>query len=234
MKARSMLRLAVGVVLAGLAFGWPGFHRDGSFRAGMVPVRMEGNQGRTLLVSRYEVQVASWRRCYEDGGCSYMPPVHAGRGTFPITGVNWLDVEEYLAWANSHSGGGLRLPTLAEWREMYRPLAQPKPAPYFTDPRLAWASNYGQERTPSGPVRPKGSFSTTPDGIADLDGNVWEWTASCFSSGFNGPKGNMCPAFVAAGEHEAVVSVFIRNPGLGGCATGTPPTHLGFRLVADN
>jgi formylglycine-generating enzyme required for sulfatase activity len=233
MESRNVLRLGLAVLLAGLAVSWPGLHHDGSFRAGMVPVHMESNGGRTLLVSRYEVSATSWRQCYDDGGCSYMPAIPAGRESFPITGINWLDVGEYLAWANARSGGGLRLPTLAEWREMDRSLVQARPAPYFTDPRLAWAADYGQEKTPTGPVRPRGSFSTTPDGISDLDGNVWEWTSSCFRADFNGQSASMCPAFVAAGEHEAVVSVFIRNPGLGGCATGAPPTHLGFRLVAD-
>jgi formylglycine-generating enzyme required for sulfatase activity len=228
-----MFRTGLAVLLTALAVSWPGLQPDGAYRAGMVPVRLQGNGDRTLLVSRYEVSVASWRQCYEDGGCSFMPATPAGRDAFPITGVNWLDVSEYLAWANGRSGGGLRLPTLAEWREMDRPLLHAKPAPYFTDPRLAWAADYGAESAPTGPVRPRGSFSTTAAGIADLDGNVWEWTASCFSSAFGGAKENLCPAFVAAGEHEAVVSVFIRNPGLGGCATGTPPTHLGFRLVAD-
>lgn len=229
-----MLRLGVAFLLAGLTVSWPSLYPDDSFRAGMVPVRMETNGGHTLLVSRYEVSAASWNQCYADGGCTYLPAVPAGRGAFPITGVNWLDVVEYLGWANARSGGGLRLPIIAEWRELDRTLVQAKPAPYFTDPRLAWAAHYGQEKTPIGPVRPRGSFSTTLDGISDLDGNVWEWTSSCFSSGFNDHNGSMCPAFVAAGEHEAVVSVFIRNPGLGGCATGTPPTHLGFRLIADN
>lgn len=228
-----MLRTGLSVLLAVLTVSWPGPQPESAYREGMVPVRLHGKGDHTLFVSRYEVSVASWRQCYEDGGCSFMPAMPAGRDGFPITGVNWFDIGEYLAWANGHSGGGLRLPTLAEWREMDRPLVHAKPAPQFTDPRLAWAADYGEESTPTGPVRPRGSFSTTPAGIADLDGNVWEWTSSCFSSAFNGEMKDRCPAFVAAGAHEAVVSAFVRNPGLGGCATGTPPTHLGFRLVAD-
>jgi formylglycine-generating enzyme required for sulfatase activity len=95
---------------------------------------------------------------------------------------------------------------------------------------MAWAANYDQEKAIGGPVQKSGAFSTTPDGIADLDGNVWEWTSSCFRPDFE----SLCPAYVAAGEHEATVSIFVREPALGGCATGTPPAHLGFRLVADS
>lgn len=232
MDKNNMPRLGAAILVAGLAALWPSLHRGGSFNAGMMPVVMETQGSKTLFVSRYEVTVASWRQCYEEHGCSYMPKT-LGAATNPITGVNWFDVNEYLSWVNSRSAGGLRLPTLDEWRELDRPLAKPKPAPYFTDPRLAWAADYGQESTPTGPVLPQGSFTTTAAGISDLDGNVWEWTSSCYKPGFEGEAKALCPAFVAAGAHEAVVSVFVRNPASGGCATGSPPTHLGFRLVAE-
>jgi hypothetical protein len=35
------------------------------------------------------------------------------------------------------------------------------------------------------------------------------------------------------GEHVAAMSYLIRNPARGGCAVGTPPAHLGLRLVSD-
>jgi formylglycine-generating enzyme required for sulfatase activity len=209
-----------------LALSWPGAARDAGFRAQMLPIAIAGH---TLQVSRYEVTVASWRRCFADGGCPHMPASSSVSDQLPVTGVNWFDVNEYLEWANTREGGSLRLPTLAEWRVIARTLAHEKPAPLFTDPRLAWAANYGQETAQSGPLRIVGSFSTTSEGISDLDGNVWEWTSSCAKPGF----GDQCPAYVAAGEHEAAVSVFVRDPASGGCAMGTPPAHLGFRLVAD-
>lgn len=230
-----MLRLALGVVVAGgLALGWPALrHHDPSFKAGMVAVSLHEAGNHPLLVSRYEVSWASWQQCFQEGGCSYLPKPAPGGAALPVTGVNWFDASEYLAWANARGGGGLRLPTIAEWRELDRSLARPKPEPAFSDPRLSWAATYGQESTPVGPVRPMGSFSTTPDGVSDLDGNVWEWTSSCYKTGLGPNAESLCPAFYAAGAHEAAVSVFVRNPALGGCATGTPPTHLGLRLVAD-
>lgn len=228
-----MFRGTIAVMIAALAVSWSGWALDSSFRDQMVPVRMLGDGGRTIFVSPYEVTAASWQQCYREKRCSHMPIVPADSGAYPVTGVNWFDVSEYLAWANARSGIGLRLPTLAEWRKMDRTLVPPKQAPLFTDPRLAWAANYGQEKSPSGPVRHSGTFSKTPEGIFDLDGNVWEWTSTCYKPGFEGQDSNMCPAFVAAGEHEAATSVFVRDPASGGCATGSPLAHLGFRLVAD-
>ena len=216
-----------------LALSLTGNRHDDSFGGQMVPITLKDRGGHTLLVSRYEVTVASWRQCYQEGGCHNMPESPEGSGNIPVTGVNYIDVGKYLDWANAHSNHVLRLPTIAEWNAINQTPANNKRVLRFTDPRLAWAADYGQEKSPTGPPRPSGSFSTTSSGIADLDGNVWEWTSSCFKPGFESATENRCPAFVAAGEHEAVVSLFVRDPASGGCALGTPPTHLGFRLVSD-
>lgn len=201
---------------------------DPALLTGMVPVKMA--DGHVLSVSPTEVTVADWMRCVEDRGCTHGVKTPPKTPSQPVTGVNWFDVNEFLAWASARSGANLRLPTQDEWRWLNRSLEKPKAPPLFTDPRLAWAANYGRESNTGGPVKPSRSFSTTPDGIADLDGNVWEWTSSCAVAGL-GPAD--CPAYVVEGEHEAVISIFIRNPANGGCATGTPPTYVGFRLVTD-
>jgi formylglycine-generating enzyme required for sulfatase activity len=216
-----------------LALSWTGNRHDESFGAQMVPITLKDRGGHTLLVSRYEVTVASWRQCYQEGGCPHMPESPLGSDSVPVTGVNYIDVGKYLEWANTRSKRVLRLPTIEEWRAINQTAVKKAPQLRFTDPRLAWAASYGQEKSPAGPPRPSGSFSTTPSGIADLDGNVWEWTSSCFRPGFESSTENRCPAFVAAGEHEAIMSLFVRDPASGGCALGTPPTHLGFRMVSD-
>ena len=227
-----MLRSAVAIVLGTLVISWAGLPHDASLREHMLPVKMAVDQ--TLLVSQFEVTAEDWQRCVHEKGCSHQPRVTGGQTRRPITGVNWFDVNGYLNRANALSGGGLRLPTKDEWYWLNRSLVKPKPAPLFTDPRLAWAAEYGQEKSPGGPVRPSGTFATTPDGISDLDGNVWEWTKSCAAQGFEGKNAGYRSAYVVEGEHEAVIPVFERNPASGGCATGSPPTYLGFRLVSSN
>ena len=228
-----MLRSVFAIVLGVAAISWAGRTLDRSIRDQMNPVHMVTDAGQMVYVSRYEVTISSWAQCYKDKACSHSPPPSQLGKPGPITGVNWFDVQDYIAWAKSRSGLKLRLPTLAEWRELDRTLVKPKRPPLFTDPRLAWAAGYGLETSPNGPVRASGSFSTTPDGVSDLDGNVWEWTSTCYKLGFEGKDQKNCPAFIVAGQHEAAMSVFVGNPASGGCATGTPPTYLGFRLVAD-
>ena len=40
-----------------------------------------------------------------------------------------------------------------------------------------------------------------------------------------------CGVRVVEGQHRTYVTDFIRDARAGGCAVGTPPANLGFRLV---
>jgi formylglycine-generating enzyme required for sulfatase activity len=227
-----MLRGTAVILICAVLVSWAGSTHKVNFRKQMVPVRMAGNIGKTLLVSPFEVSVAEWSRCSRAKVCKHQP-VSSRDENVPVTGVNWFDVNQYITWANSQSGGRLRLPTHEEWRWLNRDLQKPEAPPAFTDPRLAWAANYGGDPGAEGPVKPRGSFSRTSDGISDLDGNVWEWTSTCAKPTLNGSDPSFCAAYVAEGEHEAAISIFVRDPRSGGCTTGTPPAHIGFRLVAN-
>lgn len=227
--AASATLLALAAALSGLA--WQ-HSSPPTMNLDLVAVPVEGG---VLLVSRHEVSIAEWQLCFDAGGCSFKPRPGPGAigENFPVTGVNWFDVNEYAAWARQRSGLPLRLPTLAEWNAMaHKPASDQQRPKLFTDPRLAWAAGYETSAAQPPRLKISGSFKPTPEGVADVGGNVWEWTATCVSTGFANYDPARCPAYVAAGEHEAVIPVFVRDPVTGGCALGTPPAHLGFRLVA--
>jgi formylglycine-generating enzyme required for sulfatase activity len=183
-----------------------------------------------LQVMPREVTIEQWERCAEAGGCGFRPKAGPGAvdDSYPVTGVGMLDVEEFIAWARTETGEDLRLPSLEEWYA-FSGVAPYRPTKIFTDPRLAWAATYGSEGKMDPTLKPGGGFGVTDDGIADVKGNVWEWTSTCVVANSD----LHCPAYFAAGEHEAKVPLFVRDPSAGGCATGTPPAHLGFRLVVD-
>jgi formylglycine-generating enzyme required for sulfatase activity len=191
--------------------------------------------GSALYVQRYEVTIAEWNECAAAGGCGLQLRARAGHNpaTTPATGLSYVDAQEYLAWINSVTGHSFRLPALAEWNHMAQSVLSPAPEPLFDDPALAWASDYLTGGLAPRDLRPQGSFSSTPEGIADLDGSVWEWTMDCYSGSLDAIDQARCPAFFVGGEHIAAMSYMVRDPALGGCAVGIPPAHLGMRVVSD-
>jgi formylglycine-generating enzyme required for sulfatase activity len=225
-----VVRFGAIIAALGLAVALSPSARRDAPAIDMVPLRVEN---RTLYVSRHEVTVAQWQACVEDGACEDIVKPMPQAGEFPATGLNWFDATSFIAWHNGKTGQTVRLPTLAEWHIIHAARVPSARKPLFDDPRLAWAAGYGLETTPGGPARAIGAWSRSKDGILDLEGNVWEWTASCISKNPVGIDAQRCPAMHVAGAHDAVVSVFVRDPASGGCATGKPPTHMGMRLVRD-
>ena len=196
---------------------------DPAFRA------VATGDGSSLLVMRREVTRREWQACATAGACEDLTgTIPAAEPDTPMTGVNRFDVEAYIAWRSERDGRAYRLPSVTEWNEIAAALPRRPYRKLFDDPRLAWAADYGAMEKVSAVVQPSGAFGTLPNGISDLGGNVWEWTSSCGRDGFPDDR---CPAFKVEGAHQSVLSVFVREPATGGCAAGTPPANIGFRLV---
>lgn len=191
-----------------------------------------------LHVMRHQVSRADYALCVADGAC--LPADDPGPADQPQTGVSWHDATAYAAWLSDRTGQVWRLPTDAEW--------QRAAAERFTDDALGegdfatrWLARYDQEAAfVADPViRPQGGWGENSQGVADIGGNVWEWTADCSTSGTLGPDGaeltreDYCGARVAQGRHRALVIDFVRDASAGGCAGGVPPDHLGIRLVRE-
>ncbi|WP_245831691.1 formylglycine-generating enzyme family protein [Salibaculum halophilum] len=227
--------IAAGVALLGAAPDWRGPETTPSDVTEAAFVAVTRADGAPLHVQKHEVTVADWNRCHDGGGCTLRLRARPGQdpAVTPATGISHADSMEYLHWINDETGQAFRLPTAAEWREIARPVLHDDAAPIFTDPALDWASTYLSEGEAPRALRPQGSFSTTPAGIADLDGSVWEWTQDCYAGAAQGVDPARCPAYLMGGEHVAAMSYLIRDPARGGCAVGTPPAHLGLRLVSD-
>ena len=188
-----------------------------------------------LHIMRHEVSRADYALCAAAGACL---PAEPGPASEPQTGVSWDDAQAYAAWLSDRTGESWRLPTDAEW--------QRASAEVFADDALGnsdwtfrWLARYDQEAAfvKDPVVRPLGDWGTNSQGVADLAGNVWEWTSDCATNGTLDAEGqpsgqeDYCGARVVEGQHRAVVIDFVRDARAGGCAAGVPPDYLGFRLV---
>ena len=105
-------------------------------------------------------------------------------------GVSWFEAEAYANWLSAQWGKPVRLPREEEWERAARGV---------TRREYAWGNEFDRKRLNcaafwkndddadwvfdvEGSTTIVGQFpvGSTPDGICDLSGNMWEWTASWY------------------------------------------------------
>jgi len=101
----------------------------------------------------------------------------------PVVGVCWYEGRAYCAWLAAQTGLAVRLPTEAEW-EAAAGGREGRRYPWGEDWNRLWANTYETRVKRASPV---GAFAEgdTPEGVADLAGNITEWTTSLFGAGEN-------------------------------------------------
>ncbi|MDE2061737.1 MAG: SUMF1/EgtB/PvdO family nonheme iron enzyme [Bradyrhizobium sp.] len=217
------------------------FSRDGKPAANPLHnVRLANG----LVIMKDQVTAAEYARCMADGACPRVA-LPSGSLDVPIVGVNWHDATAYADWISQRTGIPHRLPTDEEWTFAAAEKARDESLPLIdpADPAQAWIARYEAEAARAGPEiatpQPTGTFGVNSRGIADVAGNVWEWTNSCFLRvSLHGDTERVtntnCGVRVVEGAHRTYMTDFIRDPKFGGCAAGVPPSNLGFRLVVDS
>jgi formylglycine-generating enzyme required for sulfatase activity len=196
---------------------------------------------RALAITKHQVTAAEYRRCVEARAC-----LRTGGGAAapdrPVVKVNWFDAHAYSSWLSRETGVHFRLPTDEEWT--YAAASRfTDDAVTQSDPGQRALANYeleaGRQPIDKEPM-PIGSFGANENGLVDLAGNVWEWTDTCFVRHALDAHGgalaatSFCGIRIAEGPHRAYMIDFVSDARGGGCAAGTPPANLGFRLVRDD
>jgi len=197
---------------------------------------------RPITIMTNQVSAADYHACVAARACRPLDRNVAVAADFPAVQVSWHDAAAYAAWLSRKTGHSYRLPTDQEWAyaagSRFRDDGGSVDA---ADPSRRWIARYERESSlpDDAKTRSFGSFGINEHGVADLAGNVWEWTSTCFTRKVQDSTGRVvkaaanCGVRVAEGAHRAYVTDFIRDARAGGCASGTPPTNLGFRLVRE-
>lgn len=152
--------------------------------------------------------------------------IPSGLEDHPVVWVDLADARAYAAWA------GKRLPTEPEWQHAAQGVEKRRWP--WGDQWDATACNYGQ----FGGTTPVRQFphGTTPDGVYDLCGNVWEWTESETTDGrtrfavlkggsYYKAHGSVWYADGGARPNDFAAKFLLMYPGLDRCAT------IGFRCA---
>lgn len=208
------------------------------FREGGFILFDEGPREVEMLgfyMDRYEVTNADYRRFLDETG--YQPEdrrnfLRHWQGGFPerladhpVTWVSLEDARAYATWA------GKRLPTDIEWQWAAQGVdgrAWPWGDDY--DPRACNADSPGTTPVSAYPA------NTSPFGVGDLVGNVWEWIDVictdgwhrwCFIRGGSYYKARGSMWYVEGGAQPVYHhhKFLLMTPGLDRCAT------IGFRCV---
>jgi formylglycine-generating enzyme required for sulfatase activity len=130
-----------------------------------------------FYIGKYPVTNAQYKCYMDDIGRAFEVP--QGKADHPVVHVTWYDARDYAAWA------GMRLLTEAEW-EKAASWDERAQGGEGRKRRYPWGDKFDKHKcniresgigdtTPVGKYSPEGD---SPYGVADMAGNVWEWTSS--------------------------------------------------------
>jgi formylglycine-generating enzyme required for sulfatase activity len=172
----------------------------------------------------------------------------------PVENVTYLEVQKFLERLNAHPATATaaapalryRLPSEAEWEYACRARTT---GPFSFGEELTTAqANYNGRQpygsTPAGEFRqkttPAGTFPLNPWGLADMHGNVWEWTSDWYGPYSEEPAANIDPHGPQSAEKRVIRGgSWFFDGNSARCAlryTHAPQDKgfsLGFRIAAD-
>lgn len=185
-------------------------------------------------IMRTEVTNAQYARCVKAGACT--PPDNtrwqeSEYAEHPVTHVDWGQANAYAAWV------GGRLPTEAEWEKACRS-SDGRTYPWGNAAPDNGLLNFSSQ---VGGTQPVGSYpaGASPYGPVDMAGNVWEWTADWYDSGYytNAPARN--PAGPTTGTYRTLrggswpnSGVYVRCAVRGRLSPRNWDVFVGFRVVS--
>ncbi len=238
--------------------------REGCFQTSSPTARQAGRDGTRVnrsqqvcvdafKMGKHEVTFSQFDRFTNATGRDRAPDEGWGRGDRPVINVSWEDATAYATWLSAQTGRPYRLPTEAEWE--YAARAGSQRTRYWgdaADTACSYANVHDQtsmrENRLSTPphgcddgyakTAPVAQFQPNSWGLFDMLGNVWEWTCSAYSGGFDGTEQRCATASNAGfrsirGGSWHSGPQFVHSAARRGLLPDKQYGGLGFRLAAD-
>jgi formylglycine-generating enzyme required for sulfatase activity len=146
-----------------------------------------------FYINRFEITVAQFKAFADATGFKVDPQALRGPPNHPVTFVSWPDALAYCRWleqrlrewpatptplgAALRDGWRVSLPTEAEWEKAARGTDR-RIYPWGNEPRKDRANFESNGTTPVGQF----PCPECPFRLADMSGNVWEWTRSVWGT----------------------------------------------------
>jgi formylglycine-generating enzyme required for sulfatase activity len=201
----------------------------------------------TFFISRTEVTVGQYAAFAAAGKWTVAPETLAAPPAHPATFVTWPDALAYCRWLEATlktasdtpahvrqrlaEGWRVRLPSEAQWEKAARG-TDGRRFPWGAEPRRDRANFAGSGTTPVG----RFPCPECPYGLADMSGNVWEWTASPnqpypYDPHDDGANLDADALWVMRGGHFGDEARLVRTTTRGAAEPGARRPFIGFRVA---
>jgi|GEM_PF-1041342 len=198
---------------------------------------------RAYYISRHEITIDQWNKCVVEGGCVKRAKQRRyQKGDHPVTLVSWYNAYNFTNWLSEATGDVYRLPTEEEWAYAAftgKDVTKNTIEDLIQNRKMAQTATFSKFRK----TRTVGANGQNTWSITDITGPVWEWTLTCWFSSDEENKRqwtiaelsnpDLCSNRVVQGEERAHVPFFVDKVYSGGCSTGAPIDHIGFRVVRE-
>jgi hypothetical protein len=134
----------------------------------------------SFYMAETEVTLGQWQECVNDGACVKLKKtVTESNKNYPVSNINFAEVQRFLIWINKKTGGNFYLPLEVQWEWAAR--GQSKNTLYPWGQVIdKTKTNCEDCNTPyAGKVAPVGSFQANKFGLYDVVGNVAEMVQGC-------------------------------------------------------
>ena len=197
-----------------------------------------------FFMARHEVTVAQFTAFVRATSARIDPNALAGPPAHPVTLVSWPNALAYCRWLESvlakepgpagdrvRAGWRVTLPTEAQWEKAARGTDR-RAYPWGDQPRKDRANFEGTGTTPVGQY----ACPECPYGLADMSGNVWEWTSSPYQPYPYDPSDDRAKLdadalWVMRGGHFGDPARQVRTTTRGAADPGARRAFIGFRVA---